>query len=133
MWCKFKCFLKKVKNFFEGITMTISYRLKELRKEKKLTQAKVAQSLGTTQQSYARWENGKVTPTSEKLAQIAKFYGVTTDYLLGDQSEEVDLSNVELLFRMTSDGMTKEEQEVFKDELIEFMKERKRAFKEDKN
>lgn len=133
MWCKVKCFLKKVKNFFEGITMTISYRLKELRKEKKLTQAKVAQSLGTTQQSYARWENGKVTPTSEKLAQIAKFYGVTTDYLLGDQSEEVDLSNVELLFRMTSDGMTKEEQEVFKDELIEFMKERKRAFKEDKN
>lgn len=125
--------MKKVKNFFEGITMTISYRLKELRKEKKMTQAKVAQSLGTTQQSYARWENGKVTPTSEKLAQIAKFYGVTTDYLLGDQSEEVDLSNVELLFRMTSDGMTKEEQEVFKDELIEFMKERKRAFKEDKN
>lgn len=125
--------MKKVKNFFEGITMTISYRLKELRKEKKLTQAKVAQSLGTTQQSYARWENGKVTPTSEKLAQIAKFYGVTTDYLLGDQSEEVDLSNVELLFRMTSDGMTKEEQEVFKDELIEFMKERKRAFKENKN
>lgn len=113
--------------------MTISYRLKELRKEKKLTQAKVAQSLRTTQQSYARWENGKVTPTSEKLAQIAKFYGVTTDYLLGDQSEEVDLSNVELLFRMTSDGMTKEEQEVFKDELIEFMKERKRAFKENKN
>lgn len=113
--------------------MTISYRLKELRKEKKLTQAKVAKSLGTTQQSYARWENGKVTPTSEKLAQIAKFYGVTTDYLLGEQSEEVDLSNVELLFRMTSDGMTKEEQEVFKDELIEFMKERKRAFKENKN
>ena len=34
---------------------------------------------------------------------------------------------------MTSDGMTKEEQEVFKDELIEFMKERKRAFKENKN
>lgn len=133
MWCKVKCFLKKVKNVFEGITMTISYRLKELRKEKKLTQAKVAQSLGTTQQSYARWENGKVTPTSEKLASIAKFYGVTTDYLLGEQSEEVDLSNVELLFRMTSDGMTKEEQEVFKDELIEFMKERKRAFKEDKN
>lgn len=113
--------------------MTISYRLKELRKEKKMTQAKVAQSLGTTQQSYARWENGKVTPTSEKLAQIAKFYGVTTDYLLGDQSEEVDLSNVELLFRMTSDGMTKEEQKVFKDELIEFMKERQRAFKENKN
>ena len=110
--------------------MTTSYRLKELRKEKKLTQAKVAEALGITQQSYARWENGKVTPTSEKLAQIAKFYGVTTDYLLGEQTAEVDLSNVELLFRMTSDGMTKEEQEVFKEELIEFMKERKKVFRE---
>lgn len=113
--------------------MTISYRLKELRKEKKLTQAKVAEDLGITQQSYARWENDKVTPTSEKLAQIAKYYGVTTDYLLGEKTDEVDLSNVELLFRMTSDGMTKEEQEVFKEELIEFMKERKKAFEKNNN
>lgn len=108
--------------------MTTSHLLKELRKERNLTPAKVAESLGITQQSYARWENGKVTPTSEKLAQIAKFYGVTTDYLLGEQTDKVDLSNVELLFRMTSDGMTKEEQEAFKEELIEFMKERKKAF-----
>lgn len=113
--------------------MTISYRLKELRKERKLTQVKVAEALGITQQSYARWENGKVTPTSEKLTQIAKFYGVTTDYLLGEQTtNEVDLSNVELLFRMTSDGLTKEEQEVFKEELIEFMKERRKVFDKDK-
>ncbi|HFU4175225.1 TPA: helix-turn-helix domain-containing protein [Streptococcus suis] len=112
--------------------MTLPYRLKELRQQKNLTQAKVADSLGITQQSYARWENGKVTPTSEKLAQIAKFYGVTTDYLLGEKTDEVDLSNVELLFRMTSDGMTKEEQEVFKEELIEFMKERKKAFEDGK-
>lgn len=47
--------------------MTISYRLKELRKERKLPQVKVAESLGITQQSYARWENGKVTPTSKNL------------------------------------------------------------------
>ena len=47
--------------------MTISYRLKELRKERKLPQVKVAESLGITQQSYARWENGKVTPTSKYL------------------------------------------------------------------
>lgn len=47
--------------------------------------------------------------------------------------DEVDLSSIELLFRMISDGMSKEEQEVFEEELIEFMKERKKAFKKDKN
>lgn len=108
--------------------MTISYRLKQLRQERKLTQVKVAESLGITQQSYARWENGKVTPTSEKLSQIAKFYGVTTDYLLGEQTDESDLSNVELFFRMTSEGLTDEEKAIFREELIEFMKKRKKAF-----
>jgi len=108
--------------------MTISYRLKQLRQERKLTQVKVAEGLGITQQSYARWENGKVIPTSEKLSQIAKFYGVTTDYLLGEQTDESDLSNVELLFRMTSEGLTDEEKAIFREELIEFMKKRKKAF-----
>ena len=108
--------------------MTISYRLKQLRQERKLTQVKVAESLVITQQSYARWENGKVIPTSEKLSQIAKFYGVTTDYLLGEQTDESDLSNVELLFRMTSEGLTDEEKAIFREELIEFMKKRKKAF-----
>ncbi|MGC4387718.1 transcriptional regulator, partial [Streptococcus suis] len=40
---------------------------------------------------------------------------------------------VELLFRMTSDGLTEEEKAVFREELIEFMKERKKLFEEDKN
>lgn len=111
--------------------MTLPYRLKELRQQKKLTQANVANALGITQQSYARWENGKVTPSLEKLSQIAKFYGVTTDYLLGNEPEEDELANVELLFRMTSDGLTEEEKAVFREELIEFMKERKKLFEED--
>ncbi|KEY47550.1 hypothetical protein EH70_07215 [Streptococcus equinus] len=44
----------------------------------------------------------------------------------------IDLSNVEVLFRMTSDGLTEEEKVIFRDELIEFMKERKKLFDEDK-
>ncbi|AEZ62668.1 hypothetical protein Sinf_1356 [Streptococcus infantarius subsp. infantarius CJ18] len=59
---------------------------------------------------------------------------MTLDTLMGNQQvdEEVDLSDVEMLFRTTSDGMTEEEKAVFQKELIEFMKERKRAFEEDK-
>lgn len=117
---------------FEEPKMTLPYRLKELRQQKNLTQSKVADSLEVTQQSYARWENGKVTPTPEKLSKIAKFYGVTMDYLLEGQKDDIDLSNVEVLFRMTSDGLTDEEKMIFRDELIEFMKERKKLFDKSK-
>ena len=115
-----RVFCKNLK-IFEEPKMTLPYRLKELRQQKNLTQSKVADFLGVTQQSYARWENGKVTPTPEKLSKIAKFYGVT-----------MDLSNVEVLFRMTSDGLTDEEKIIFRDELIEFMKERKKLFDKSK-
>jgi putative transcriptional regulator len=49
--------------------------------------------------------------------------------LVGNLEEESDeLDNIELLFRMNSKGLTDEEKEIFKKELIEFMKERKKAF-----
>ena len=47
------------------------------------------------------------------------------DYLSGN---EEDLENIELLFRMNSKGLTDEEKEIFKRELIEFMAKRKKAF-----
>lgn len=49
--------------------------------------------------------------------------------MVGNLEEESDeLDNIELLFRMNSKGLTDEEKEIFKKELIEFMKERKKAF-----
>ena len=111
--------------------MTLPYRLKELRQQKNLTQAKVADSLGITQQSYARWENGKVTPTPEKLSKIAKFYGVTTDYLLEGKKDDVDSSTVDAIFRMASDGLTEDEKSLFRKDIIDYINERKKLFEED--
>ena len=69
-------------------------------------------------------------PLADKLTQIASLFGVSTDYLLNSDTKDIDLSEVEMLFRTTSKGMTEEEQVVFKKELIEFMKARKKAFDE---
>ena len=112
--------------------MTLPYRLKELRQQKNLTQAKVADSLGITQQSYARWEYGKVTPTPEKLSKIAKFYGVTTDYLLEGKKDDVDSSTVDAIFRMASDGLTEDEKSLFRKDIIDYINERKKLFEEDR-
>lgn len=109
--------------------MEFSERLKELRKQAHLTQVELASKLGIVQSSYADWERGKKKPTQENLVKIAKILNVSVDYLVGNSEERTDeLDNIELLFRMNSKGLTEEEKEIFKKELIEFMEERKKAF-----
>lgn len=112
--------------------MEFSERLKNLRKQAHLTQVDVAEKLGISQPAYASWERGVKKPTQENLVKIAQILKVSIDYLVGNSDEDIEdneLDNVELLFRMNSKGLTEEEKVVFKRELIEFMEERKKAFK----
>lgn len=60
-----------------------SSKLKELREEKGLSQVELARELGFTQSAIAKWESGERNPSLDLLISIAKFFGVTTDYLLG--------------------------------------------------
>ncbi len=110
--------------------MAFAERLKELRKQAHLTQVELAKRLGIGQSSYADWERGKKKPTQENLVKIAQVLNVSIDYLVGNSDENLkeELDNVELLFRMNSNGLTEEEKAIFKKELIEFMEERKKAF-----
>ena len=109
--------------------MEFSERIKALRKQAKLTQVDVAEKLGISQPAYASWERGAKKPTQENLVKIAQILNVSVDYLVGNLEEKIDeLDNIEVLFRMNSKGLTDEEKEIFKKELIEFMEERKRNF-----
>ena len=111
--------------------MEFSERLKKLRKDAGLTQVDVAEKLGISQPAYASWERGIKKPTQENLVKLSKILYVSVDFLLGNtenkQTSDV-LENIELLFRMNSEGLTEDEKAVFKKELIEFMEERKKAF-----
>ena len=109
--------------------MEFSERLKTLRKQAQLTQVDIAEKLGISQPAYASWERGIKKPTQENLVKIAQILNVSVDYLVGNSDYTEDkLDNIELLFRMNSKGLTEEEKEVFKKELIEFMEERKKVF-----
>ena len=102
--------------------MEFSERLKTLRKEAGLTQVDVAEKLGISQPAYASWERGVKKPTQDNLVKIAQVLNVSVDYLVGNSEEKSDeLDNIEFLFRMNSKGLTEEEKEIFKKELIEFM------------
>ena len=108
-------------------------RLKTLRKQVQLTQAQIAEKLDISQQGYASWERGAKKPTQKNLVKIAQVLNVLVDYLVGNSEEKSDeLDNIELLFRMNSKGLTEEEKEIFKKELIEFMEYRKKVFDKEK-
>lgn len=59
--------------------------LKELRKEKKLTQTELASKLNISQKSYSNWESGKAEPTLDNIIKLANILDTTTDELLGRQ------------------------------------------------
>ena len=60
-----------------------SQRFKQLRKEKKLSQAKIAEDLDMSQATIASWENGSRMPLADMMPHIADYFRVSTDYLLG--------------------------------------------------
>ena len=113
--------------------MEFAERLKTLRKQVQLTQAQIAEKLDISQQAYASWERGVKKPTQENLVKIAQVLNVSVDYLVGNSEDKSDeLYNIKLLFCMNSKGLTEEEKEIFKKELIEFMEERKKLFDDKK-
>ena len=57
-------------------------RLKALREEKDLTQKEVASEINVKQNSYSQYENGTRELPIGSLIKLAKFYKVSTDYIL---------------------------------------------------
>ena len=70
---------------------TFSQRLKELRKEKGLTQKELAEKVGTQQGVYTNWENGKREPKYDKVGELANELNTTSYYLLGFTDEKTIL------------------------------------------
>lgn len=60
-----------------------STRLKELRIEKNISQQKLANIIGVTQKAIDFWEKNINEPKASYIIKLAKFFNVTTDYLLG--------------------------------------------------
>lgn len=66
-------------------------RLKELRKEKKLTQKELADKINVSKITVLRWENGERQIKPDKAQQLADFFGVSIGVLLGYRDESDSL------------------------------------------
>ena len=72
-------------------------RLKELRKEKKLSQKEMAEELEVPYRSYQRWENGEVQIKPDKAQALADYFGVSVGYLHRYSYKKRETKSVEKL------------------------------------
>ena len=69
--------------------MIFADKLIELRKKNGWSQEELAEKVNVTRQSVSKWESAQSIPDLDKILLLAQIFGVTTDYLLKDEIEEM--------------------------------------------
>lgn len=64
--------------------MPLYPRLRDLRSDRDATQTTIAKMLGMSQTGYSKYETGENDVPTEILIKLARFYGTSVDYLLGE-------------------------------------------------
>ncbi len=70
------------------MTLGFAENLRRLRREKNMTQERLAELIGVVPQSVSRWETGATYPDIELLPLIADIFGVTVDMMLRSSEDE---------------------------------------------
>ncbi len=81
-----------------------NHKLEELRCEKNLLKKDVAKYLGVVESVYSEWENNKLSIPTKRIYELAEFYEVNVDYLVGVTNKkehikkncDIDISTVSL-------------------------------------
>ena len=94
----------------------IGERLKQLRKERKISQSDLASIIGVQSTAVSRYETNKDDPSDRKEVEISKYLDISLDYLLGVIDEPVSCYNQDKFLKLP-DKMTMEE----RTKLIEYL------------
>lgn len=76
--------------------MKLEEKLISLRKEKGLSQLKLAEMMNVSRQAVSRWEVGAAIPSTENLKYLGRLYGVSLEYLLHDDVVEANHESLEV-------------------------------------
>lgn len=69
--------------------MILADKIMKLRRQNNWSQEDLAEKLGISRQSVSKWESGTSIPDLDKIIKLSAVFGVTTDYLLKDEIEEM--------------------------------------------
>ncbi len=90
---------------------TLANRIKKLRVERGLTQEEFGKLFGIVKSTVSLYESGKSTPDDEMKKNIAKYFNVSLDYLMG-VSDARNPYNKNIKSNDTDDELTPEEKEL---------------------
>jgi len=80
-------------------------RIFKLLEKKGITQYRLSKDIGVSEGLISEWKGGKCKPTTERLIKLAKYFGVSIDYLLG-VTDNQNFSEIQSIFEQ----LTPEEQ-----------------------
>lgn len=72
--------------------MKFNQILTELMEARGISAYKIWKETGISQSIIGKWKSGEKEPTSEYLQKMADYFGVTTDYLLGNKKSPADMT-----------------------------------------
>lgn len=68
---------------------TFGENLKRIRKERRITQSEISKAVGVERSSIGKYETADVIPSIDVLKKIAEFFGVSVDYLVNGEKENI--------------------------------------------
>ena len=100
--------------------MKIRNFLKELRKEKGITQAQLAETLNVSARTVSRWETGSNMPDISILVDIADYYDISISEIInGERKSEIMNEEERKIAKTMSDYATTEKEKIFKEMKIQ--------------
>ncbi len=73
--------------------MILADKIIQLRKQSGWSQEELAEQVGVSRQSISKWESGQSIPDLNKIIKLSSIFGVSTDYLIKDELEELTPEN----------------------------------------
>ncbi|NRB65492.1 MAG: helix-turn-helix transcriptional regulator [Saprospiraceae bacterium] len=73
--------------------MQLGQKIVRLRKQKKLSQAEVAQAVGVSRDAISKYERGDIVPSVETAKKIAEVLDVSLDYLVSNEEKQTVIDN----------------------------------------
>lgn len=102
----------------------VGERLRRIRKERKIGQRELAEAIGVTKATVSRYEVERGEPNDEIKVKIAKYFGVSLDYLLGIVDEPIQYQSTDRL-PLVSESKRLEEKNLL-EEFIDYLERRKK-------
>ena len=84
-----------------------SQKLRSLRRQNDISQSELSKALGVPLPTYSNWEQGRAVPTIHMLPQIAAYYHITIDDLMGVTPGDVEERIIQRMGSMTADQKEK--------------------------